>query len=270
MVRRILRLAVPGLLVALVLTALLVGVGAATPEAATPEAATTEATSPGSAQPHRVDVTRPVVAHTAPRPALLDVVGASFAAGVGAGSRSRAWPEDLARLLHCRLAVSADPGAGYLAPGRASLGPFYRLASRLDLRQRHPWVLIIQGGHNDMRYPPALVRRRVTALVDTVLDASPSTRVGVLTVFSTTRGPVPAAWAADRAIVAGARAADPRVMVFDPLASHWRFARAGDHLHPSPAGDRWIADRLALAMRRDGVVGPGGPPPAPPPAPPLR
>ena len=51
---------------------------------------------------------------------LLAVVGASFSAGAGAGHPSDAWPEDLARIMHWRLIVSADPGAGYVNPGPAT------------------------------------------------------------------------------------------------------------------------------------------------------
>ena len=50
---------------------------------------------------------------------LLAVVGASFSAGVGAGHLSDAWPEDLARIMHWGLIVSADRGAGYVNPGPA-------------------------------------------------------------------------------------------------------------------------------------------------------
>jgi lysophospholipase L1-like esterase len=46
-----------------------------------------------------------------------------------------------------------------------------------------------------------------------------------------------------------ARHADPNVEVFDPLAGYWHFPRIGDHLHPTDAGHRWIAERLAAGLR---------------------
>jgi hypothetical protein len=48
--------------------------------------------------------------------------------------------------------------------------------------------------------------------------------------------------------VAAARQADPAVVVFDPLAGHWHFPRIHDHLHPTAAGDWWIAQRLAAGL----------------------
>ena len=69
--------------------------------------------------------------------------------------------------------------------------------------------------------------------------------------------PAPAAAAAhsgparatDQAIVAAARHADRAVVVFDPIAGHWHFPRIRDHLHPTAAGHRWIAGRLAAGLR---------------------
>jgi lysophospholipase L1-like esterase len=184
-----------------------------------------------------------------PRP-LLAVIGASFSAGVGAGSPGNAWPEVVARSLGWRLAVSADSGAGYVNPGLGDRGPFARLAADLDLRQLHPSVVIIQGGHDDIGEPPSLVSERVTRLIDLVRTASPESRVDLLTVFSIGDRPSPAAVATDTAIVTAARQADPGIVVFDPLTGHWRFPRIADHLHPSPAGHRWIADQLIPTLRR--------------------
>ncbi|MHB1486819.1 MAG: SGNH/GDSL hydrolase family protein [Acidimicrobiales bacterium] len=187
-------------------------------------------------------------------PPLLAVVGASFSAGVGAHRVQASWPEDLARALRWRLVVSADPGAGYVNRGVRDLGPFANLAAQLHLGRREPTVVIIQGGHNDIRQPPALVSRRVESLVRAIQHQSPEAKVCVLTVFTATNHSSAAAWVTDRAIVAGARSADPGVMVLDPLASHWSFPRTPDNLHPSPAGHRWIAQRIDIALHQRGAV----------------
>ena len=180
---------------------------------------------------------------------LLAVVGASFSAGVGAGHLSDAWPEDLARIMHWRLIVSADPGAGYVNPGAGHRGPFSRLAARLNLARAHPQTVIIQGGHDDVGRPLTLIRQRVQSLIASVRRAAPGARLVLLTVFPRGNNPPAAVWATDRAIVAGARRADPAVLIFDPLAGHWHFPRIADHLHPTPAGHRWIAERLAAGLR---------------------
>ncbi|MBO0874926.1 MAG: SGNH/GDSL hydrolase family protein [Pseudonocardia sp.] len=208
-------------------------------------AATTPGPAPGSASGPAPGPTPPA----RPRP-LLVVIGASFSAAVGADSRGNAWPEVLTRTLGWRLAVSADPGAGYVNPGLGHRGPFARLAADLDLRRLNPTVVIVQGGHDDIGQPPGLVSARVTQLIQQVRAACPRSKVDILTVFSTGDRPSPAAIATDTAIVTTARRADPGITVFDPLTEHWRFPRIHDQLHPSPAGHRWIADQLVVTMRR--------------------
>ena len=209
-------------------------------------AAVTLADSPASGQ----QVTMAAPQRPAPRP-LLAVVGASFSAGVGAGHRDHAWPEDLARIMGWRLAVSADPGAGYVNPGAGHRGPFGPLAARLHLARLDPGVVIIQGGHDDIGRPLPLIRSRVESLIRTIRRQDPHGRLAVLTVFPRGR-PSRAALATDQTIVAAARHADPAVLVFDPIASHWQFPRIGDHLHPSPAGHEWIARHLAAGLRDPG------------------
>ena len=180
---------------------------------------------------------------------LLAVVGASFSAGVGAGRPSDAWPEDLARIMHWRLAVSADPGAGYVNPGAGHRGPFSRLAARLHLARTDPQTIIIQGGHDDIGRPLPLIKQQVESLIAMIRREAPRARLAILTVFPRGGAPSGPAWATDQAIVAAARHADPAIEVFDPLAGHWHFPRIGDHLHPTPAGHRWIAERLATGLR---------------------
>jgi lysophospholipase L1-like esterase len=204
--------------------------------------------SPGQQATRSVTVSPP--AH--PKP-LLAVVGASFSAGVGAGQPGRAWPEDLARIMHWRLALSADPGAGYINPGSGHRGPFARLAARLHLARIDPNTIIIQGGHDDIGRPLPLIRAQVESLITAVHRECPQSRLAVLTVFP--RGnPNAAAVATDQTIVAAARHADPAIIVFDPITSHWHFPRLGDQLHPTPAGHEWIARQLARGLHADGSL----------------
>jgi acyl-CoA thioesterase-1 len=180
---------------------------------------------------------------------LLAVVGASFSAGVGAGSPQDAWPQDLARILHWRVVVRADPGAGYVNPGAGHRGPFSRLASRLDLAGLDPQVIIIQGGRDDIGQPLPLIRDRVESIVAAIHGEAPQARLAVLGVFARGDRPSRAALATDRTILAAAHHADPAILAFDPLAGHWHFSRIGDHLHPTAGGHRWIAEQLAAGLR---------------------
>jgi lysophospholipase L1-like esterase len=54
-------------------------------------------------------------------------------------------------------------------------------------------------------------------------------------------------------IIAAARAADPHVIVMNPLGGGWSFQRAArGGLHPSAAGDAWIAAKVAATLRAHG------------------
>lgn len=191
--------------------------------------------------------------HNPARRPLMVVIGASFSVGVGAGSSRLAWPEDMARLLRWRLIVSADPGAGYINRGTAHLGPFSRLLSRIDLARLHPRLVIIQGGHDDIGWPPAEERARVRALVRRIESEAPAAQIAVVSVFSAKRHPRPRAWAIDRAVVTGAEAADPSVLVFNPLRSEWRYPRLPGHLHPTRTGYRWLAHRIVHLLAKNGL-----------------
>jgi lysophospholipase L1-like esterase len=189
-----------------------------------------------------------------PHAPTVAVVGASFAAGIGAGAPDHAWPADLGRLLHWRVVVSADPGAGFVSRGDHDRGPFDRLTAALDLRKLAPNLVIVQGGHDDVGQPLALIGLRVGQLIDTIHREAPGARIGVLSVFSGQQGPTAAMRRTDATVVASARHADPSVLVFDPLAGPWQFPRGHDHLHPTPAGHQDIAERLAAGLAHAGVV----------------
>jgi hypothetical protein len=100
--------------------------------------------------------------------------------------------------------------------------------------------------------PPGLERLRVQQTVAMIKAQAPQARIALITVFAGRKRP-PAIYRTDEAIVAGAEAADPDVIIMDPLASGWRFPHARDGLHPSPEGDAWIAGKVAGILRQNGV-----------------
>jgi hypothetical protein len=84
-------------------------------------------------------------------------------------------------------------------------------------------------------------------------QAAPEARIGLLTTFAASRGGTPGLRQTDRTIVR-AGAADPDVIVMDPLAGQYTFPRAVDNvLHPTAAGDEWIAHKVAAALRAHGI-----------------
>ena len=188
------------------------------------------------------------------RPApRLAVVGASFTAGVGSGHPGRSWAVLLARLLRWDAVVYADPGAGYVRAGVGHKGPVADEIARVDLHALAPALVIVQAGHDDIGVPVRLEQLKVEQAVALIRAEAPRARIALLTVFA---GPSrsSAAYRTDRAIVTAARIADRKVIIMDPLAGGWTFARARDGLHPTAAGSRWIAGQVAQILRSHGAL----------------
>jgi hypothetical protein len=153
----------------------------------------------------------------------------------------------LARLLHWNAVIEGVPGAGYVSGGYGGHGPMARMLSAEGLRYLVPSVVIVQAGHDDVGAPPAAVRAGVRASLGVIKQAATGARVALLTVFASTPDGTPALRRTDQVIVTTATAADPDVIIMDPLAGQWKFQHSRGGLHPTAAGDAWIA-RKALAI----------------------
>jgi lysophospholipase L1-like esterase len=183
----------------------------------------------------------------------LAIVGASFTAGVGPGNPLQSWAVLLARQLRWDAVVYGDPGAGYVRLGVGRQGPMAAEIARIGLRALKPALVIVQAGHDDIGVPARLEERRVGQLVATIRAEAPQARIALLTVFAG-RTRSAAAYRTDRAIVSAGTAADHQLIVMDPLAAGWTFAQARDGLHPSAAGDAWIARQVDTILREHGVL----------------
>ena len=184
----------------------------------------------------------------------LAVVGASYTAGVGPDNPVLSWAVLLAGRLRWNAVVYGVPGAGYVNPGSGGRGPVDRMIGVERLRALHPAVVIVQAGLDDLGEPAGREMRRVRATVGLIRSAAPGARIALITSFTgiLLRG-APALQRLDRAIVTGARTADPQVIIMSPLAGRWRFARQDDGLHPSAAGDAWIAGKVRSILAAHGV-----------------
>jgi lysophospholipase L1-like esterase len=184
----------------------------------------------------------------------LAVVGASYTAGVGPDNPVMSWAVLLAGRLRWNAVVYGVPGAGYANPGNGGRGPVDRMIAQERLRALRPALVIVQAGLGDRGEPAAREMRRVRATVGLIRSAAPGARIALITIFTgiAERDAV-ALRRLDRAIVTGARKADPGIIIMSPLAGRWRFPRQSDGLHPTAAGDAWIAGKVGSVLAADGV-----------------
>jgi len=183
--------------------------------------------------------------HRAP---TVAIVGASYTAGTGPDNPELSWAVGLAKLLRWNAVIYGVPGAGYVRTSPSGRGPMARMLSLEGLRRLGPALVIVQAGHDDVGVPTALEGRQVGAAVDLIRAAAPAARIALLTAFAVSAGGSPALHRTDHAIVTAGTAADPGAILMDPLAGRWAFPRAGDGLHPTAAGDAWIAHQVAAIL----------------------
>lgn len=182
------------------------------------------------------------------------IVGASYTAGGGPNNPELSWAAVLARGLHWNAVIYGVSGAGYVDRGSHRLGPVRRLLEAEQLRSLGPALVIIQAGHDDLGVRADTERRQVQRAIQFIHAEAPQAQVALLTVFIAPKTRHLAAYdRIDKVIVGAARAADPDVIIMDPLTGHWKFARHRNGLHPSAAGDAWIARKVAAILRAHGV-----------------
>jgi hypothetical protein len=141
-------------------------------------------------------------------------------------------------------------------PGTGGLGPMTRLLSAEDLAGLSPALVIVQAGYDDGRVPAGLERQQVLRTIELIRAEAPHARIGLVTVFSSPARPIPARFfRTDAAIVAAARAADPNAIIMDPLTGQWNYQHADGSLHPTAAGDAWIAGEVGAILHAHGIAG---------------
>jgi lysophospholipase L1-like esterase len=186
---------------------------------------------------------------------VVAILGASYTAGVGPGAADRSWAVLLVRHLRWDAVIDGVSGAGYVRPGSGDRGPLVRMLSRIRLAVLDPSLVVIQLGHDDMGVPPATERRAVAHAITLIRSADPAARIALVTVFTTRGGDTAGARRTDSAIVSGAESADRGVIIMDPLTGHWNYPHAdgGAGLHPTAAGDAWIAREVASVLAHHDV-----------------
>lgn len=196
--------------------------------------------------------TCPTAGTGAAKPLAL-VVGASISAGVGATGPRSAWPYLLAAEMGWRVDVHAVSGVGYVRKGLKGAGPLIQELRMPGALVRHPSVVILQAGHDDAKEPPKALESAVANTIRLVNHKAPGAILILVTVFP---GGVatPAEQSTNSIIISTARRVDVHAIVINPIAQRWHYRTIKDHLHPTDAGDRWIAGRIARDLAANGIT----------------
>ena len=194
------------------------------------------------------------IEHAASRAPVVAIVGASYTAGVGPDNPKLSWAVRVAQHMRWNAVIYGVSGAGYVRSAPDGSGPMLEMLRQEDLRRLDPALVIVQAGHDDGGVPPAVERRQVSATVDFIQDTVPTARIALVTTFASPSGDTAALRATNLAIVSGGVAADPGVIVMNPLTGRWQYAHVGGGgLHPTATGDRWIAGKVAAILAAHGV-----------------
>jgi hypothetical protein len=130
-----------------------------------------------------------------------------------------------------------------------------RLLTVERLPSLSPALVILQAGYDDGRVPTDIERQQVMRTVEQVRAQAPHAQIGLVTVF-TSPGPIPTRfYRVNATIIAAARSVDPNAIIMDPLLERWVYQHA-DHdrgLHPTAAGDAWIARKVGSILRGHGI-----------------
>jgi lysophospholipase L1-like esterase len=182
------------------------------------------------------------------------IVGASYTAGVGPGNPMLSWAVDLAGKLRWDAVIYGLPGAGYVRTGSDDLGPMARMLTDERLAGLSPALVLVQAGYDDGKVPVGIEGQQVRRTVELIRAEAPQAKIGLITVFTSPARPIPARfYRIDGAIVAAAKAVDPNAIIMDPLSGQWKYQHADDGLHPTAAGDAWIARKVEAMLRAHGV-----------------
>jgi lysophospholipase L1-like esterase len=187
------------------------------------------------------------------RPTLA-IVGGSYTAGVGPSNAMLSWAVDLATNMRWDAVIYGIPGAGYVRTGSGDLGPMARMLTDEQLPRVSPAVVLVQAGYDDGKVPVGIEGQQVRRTVELIMAEAPQAKIGLVTVFTSPARPIPARfYRIDSAIVAAAKAADPKVIIMDPLTGQWKYQHVDDGLHPTAAGDAWIAGKVEAILHAHGV-----------------
>jgi lysophospholipase L1-like esterase len=198
-----------------------------------------------------------------PAPVHVPVVfmlGDSYTAGITSVPPEQTYAGEVARRLGWQVVIAGYAGTGFVSRGK--IGKDFAALYQTQLSWRPaPDMVVVSGGHNDV-YHPYRVGPAANRLLTQIKNRWPKTHVVLM-------GPL---WGGDpppQALRVRDSLRDTATTLqlpfVDPLAERWitghihrktgnaqRFILR-DGTHPTAAGNRYIADRLAADLRARGL-----------------
>jgi lysophospholipase L1-like esterase len=191
-----------------------------------------------------------------PAPIYSLWIGDSYTAGTGAASPESGEACLTAQAMGWRCTLDAEGGTGFVNPG-AGAGSKPVPARLAQDRRDSPNVVVVDVGRNDGLEPWGRVRPVVTKYLTDLRAAFPRAHLVLIAPY----------YMADSSRFAGGRfaalyrrlAPTLHAVVIDPEVAGWMGTAQtagltiGDHVHPSPAGHKLIAQHLAADLKRAGL-----------------
>jgi lysophospholipase L1-like esterase len=212
--------------------------------------------------------TSPAAVATSPVSTAAPVVmflGDSYTMGDRGTPPEHTYASAAARLLGWQVIVAGRSGTGFVTGGRTAQAFGLLFESQLGWRPA-PDLLVVSGGHNDWNKPPRQVAAAAREILERARGRWPETRMALIGPFWGDQSPTPGALAVRDALRGLAK--ELGVPFIDPIAGRWitgdraqgggnapRFIKP-DGVHPTLAGHRHLATRLADDIKRLGLAHP--------------
>ncbi|MDP9164489.1 MAG: SGNH/GDSL hydrolase family protein [Actinomycetota bacterium] len=184
--------------------------------------------------------------------------GDSLVAGANAGQGNPTFADVAAKDLGWTQSPFGFPGSGFTTAGTFTGGRDY--AARLEqLRGYTSDVIVIEGGLNDTKAPPALLKEKVTADFQEAHALVPGALLVLMGPWSSSGTPQPADASVNDALLSLAN--QLRIPYVDPIHEHWMTGTyptsgsaatliSSDGFYPNAAGHAYFGHRLAADLRR--------------------
>ncbi|WP_030164736.1 SGNH/GDSL hydrolase family protein [Spirillospora albida] len=198
-------------------------------------------------------------------PPVVMILGDSYTVGERGVRPETTYASAAARLLGWQVVLGGRGGTGFVVTGGGRDAFLQLFESQLGWRPA-PDMLLVSGGHNDWNVPPAAVAAAAHVVLERARQRWAGTRLALMGPLWGDGSPPQRALAVRDAL--RNLAAQLGIPFIDPIAGRWitgdRLSGMGNALryikrdgtHPTPAGHRYLATRLAEDVRRLGIARP--------------